>query len=78
MSIKDKIKVVLFIATMGAISFGSMYYGYKHPEIYLDMYMQTPVNHVGIERGDKINIRNYCPPDPHKFTVFSDEYWCIA
>jgi hypothetical protein len=74
MSIKDKIKAALVIVTFIAISFGSMYYGYKHPEIYINMYMDKEI----MRGSTKINIRNICPPDPHEFTMFPDEYWCIA
>lgn len=74
MSTKDKIKVALFIGTMVAISFGSMYYGYRHPEIYI----QPGLDSWRMVSTSEKNIPNYCPPDPRRFTVFEDRYWCIA
>lgn len=71
---RDKAMIVLFIVSFIAISFGSMYFGYKFPELY----MHPGVDSWRFDSNAKINIPNYCPPDPRQFPVFEDKYWCIA
>lgn len=70
----DNVKIILFIIAMVSISVGSMYMGWKYPEMYINMPMYHSIG-VG---NTEINIQYSCSTDPRDFVPFIDKYWCLA
>jgi hypothetical protein len=72
--VSDNVKIILFLIAMVTISLGSMYMGYKYPEMYMNM----PMYHTIGVMSTEINIQYSCGTDPRGFVPFIDKYWCFA
>ena len=74
---KDNLKIASVIIALIAFMLGTMYVGWKFPELWI--YHADPMGFtvqpsIMIEK----NITQYCTPKTIGFTGITTIYWCIA
>lgn len=73
---RETVKIVAVLTAIILVSLGSMYAGYRYPEVYIQQF--DPMGLRNTPYMMEKNITNYCTPKTIPFTRITTKYWCVA